>query len=89
MVNIIETATKQELSRKIIAYMMASGCWQCHVLCDEFEPLEKGERLCAFEKDGRLSSCVSAVIRTMQNNPVKFKRLLKTINDTEERLGKQ
>lgn len=86
MTDIINAMTKQEISRKIIAYMMASGCWHCEVLCDEFEDVAQGKRLCSFEKNGRLSSCVNAVINTMQNNPKKLKRILKVINDAEERL---
>ena len=86
MVDIGKKAVKQEITRKIIAYMMVSGCWHCHILCDEFDALEKGEKLCAFERDGKLSSCVNAVLETMQNNPDKFKKILKVINNKEEQL---
>jgi len=86
MTEIAEVVTKQELSKKIIAYMMASGCWHCRTLCDEYDIVDRGERLCCFEKSGRLSSCVEAVINTMQNNPKRFKSILRTINETEEKL---
>ena len=85
MTDIIEIFTRQEMSRKVIAYLIALGRKPCSLLCDEFDAMEQGLRFCCFEKSGKLSSCVAAIIKTMQNNPKRFSQMIRTIQSVEEK----